>query len=144
MQLCKILNCSLEDLVDDGVGSSKRQSTDSKQTWNTYYKEVIDFITRTLNMFWSMRLIEKIKCILEMLILVFILYLVWMIVGNIINSCFSSILYLLPDSVSYFFITICSFIYKVFGIVAGFILLVHIFKMRYLDYFITIEDANIQ
>lgn len=142
MQLCKILNCNLEDLVDDGVGSSKKIWPEEKITWNIYYKEVIDFITKTLNMFWSMRLVEKIKCLLEMIFLFLILWLVWSVIGNIIYSAFLSILLLLPTNIHNFIYSVCSFIYQIFGVVAGFVLIVHIFKIRYLDYFITIEDQE--
>lgn len=142
MQLCKILNCSLDELVDDGAGGNRKQTTQDKITWNTYYKEVIDFITKTLNMFWSMQLIEKVKCILEMLFLVLILFFAWRIIGNILYSCFYSILSLLPDMVHKLIYSISSFIYQIFGIITGLVLLVHIFKIRYLDYFITIEDQN--
>lgn len=144
MQLCKILNCSLDELVDDGAGGNRKQNSQAKPTWNTYYKEVIDFITKTLNMFWSMNLIEKIKCLLEMTFLTLILFCIWGIVGNIIYSCFNPLLNLFPTTVYLFIYSVCSFIYKIFGIIAGFVLLVHIFKIRYLDYFITIEDENVQ
>ena len=76
MQLCKILNCTLEELVDDGVGGRNPEKTsDGKLNFKEYYQEFLDFITKTFNMFWSMRLVEKVKCILEMLFITFILYL---------------------------------------------------------------------
>ena len=142
MQLCKILNCSLDELVDDGATGNNKQITSDKLDWHTYYNEVIDFITKTLNMFWSMRLIEKIKCILEMLFLGFILFFAWALIGNIILSCFTSIVILFPDTIQHFIYSISSFVYQIFGIIVGVVLLVHIFKIRYLDYFITVEDNN--
>lgn len=142
MQLCKILNCSLDELVDDGVTGNSKQVTSEKIDWHTYYNEVIEFITKTLNMFWSMRLIEKVKCILEMLCLGLILFFIWAILGNIIQSCFNQILVLLPDTIYRLIYSISSFVYQIFGIIVGFVLLVHIFKIRYLDYFITVEDNN--
>lgn len=142
MQLCKILNCNLDELVDDGAWGTNAKEADVKPNWSIYYKEVLDFITRSINMFWSMRLVEKVKCILEMGFLTFFLYLVWMIIGNTIYSCFFGILNLLPDMAHQFLYSICSVVYRVFGIIASVILLVHIFKIRYLDYFITIEDIN--
>lgn len=142
MQLCKILNCNLDELVDDGVGTTTKPASDLKMSFDYYYKEVIDFITKTINMFWSMRLFEKIKCLLEMFFLALILYLAWGILANIINSCFTPLLILLPDGLYQIIHSISNFIYQILGLVAGFVLLVHIFKIRYLDYFITIEDQN--
>lgn len=141
MQLCKILNCSLEDLVDDGIAGTKK-NIDSKGTWRDYYQEFLDFITKTLNMFWSMRLIEKIKCILEMFFIALILWLIWRVVGDIAWSSFYSILSLLPHFMYSILQSITSLVYHIFGITAGLVLLVHIFKIRYLDYFITIEDGE--
>lgn len=146
MQLCKILNCNLEDLVDDGVASNSKanQNTEVKFNWNVYYKEVLDFITKTLNMFWSMQLIDKIKCLLEMFFLGIVIYIGWNIIGEIIHSCFSSILYLMPDRFSWYLSSIFGTIYNIFGIVIGIVLIIHIFKIRYLDYFVTIEDSEVK
>ena len=87
LELCKVLNCNLDDLVDDGTFNSSKQK-DTKININTYMHEVLDFITKTLNMFWSMRLIEKIKCILEMAFITIVMYLIWLAAGNIIYSIF--------------------------------------------------------
>lgn len=142
MQLCKILNCSLDELVDDGVGGNKRSSTEGKTSWNDYYKEVLDFITKTLNMFWSMRLVEKVKCLLEMAFLALICWFILTIVGNFIHQAFYPLLTMLPNSIYNGIYYICSFVYRIFGLVVSFVLLVHIFKIRYLDYFITVEDLE--
>ena len=141
LELCKILNCSLDDLVDDGAtGNMKLPET--KITINTYLNEVLDFITKTLNMFWSMSIIEKIKCILEMGFIILIIILIWAIIGGVISSIFGNILYMLPSKVSEIIYTLSSIIYKIFGLITGAIIFIHIFKIRYLDYFITIEDNN--
>ena len=143
MQLCKILNCTLEELVDDGVGGRNPEKTsDGKLNFKEYYQEFLDFITKTFNMFWSMRLVEKVKCILEMLFITFILYLAWLICGTIIQRVFADLIYLFPAQVMRVIRNLSSFIYTICGVTVGFILLIHIFKIRYLDYFITIEDNN--
>lgn len=146
MQLCKILNCNLEDLVDDGVASNSKvnQHIEVKFNWSVYYREVLDFITKTLNMFWSMQFVDKIKCLLEMFVLSIIIFLGWHIIGGIIHSSFSSILYLMPDRFSWYLSSIFGAIYNIFGIVIGFVLIIHIFKIRYLDYFVTIEDDEVK
>ena len=143
MSLCKILNCSLDDLVDDGATGNSRK-VDTKISWNQYYQEILDFITKTLNMFWSMRLVEKVKCILEMIFVVLIIYAIWGIVGAIISSTFDNIILVLPDILYRTIYSIFSFAYRIFGVIVGFVLLIHIFKIRYLDYFITIEDEAVK
>lgn len=142
MQLCKILNCSLDDLVDDSAcGNAK--VVEQKANIHTYLQEVLDFVTKTLNMFWSMRLVEKIKCILEMLCIILIIALLWGILGQVIYSIFDGIISMLPNLLYRVIYNIASIIYKVFGIIVGAILFIHIFKIRYLDYFVTIEDDTV-
>ena len=141
LELCKILNCNLDDLVDDGTFNGTKQK-ETKININTYMQEVLDFITKTLNMFWSMRLVEKIKCILEMAFITIVMYLIWLAAGYIIYSIFNGIIYTLPSKVYRFIYHISSIIYSVFGLIVGAIIFIHIFKIRYLDYFVTIEDNN--
>ncbi len=142
MQLCKILNCNLEELVDDGIGGSTKPVADSHMTWNDYYKEVLDFITKTLNMFWSMRLIEKVKCLLEMFFIALLLWIIWVLLGNAVSEAFYPIMSLLPSFMYSMLHSVISLVYRIFGIIIGAVLLVHIFKIRYLDYFVTIEDGE--
>lgn len=139
MQLCKILNCSLDDLVDDAAcGNAK--IPEQKVGISTYLQEILDFITKTFNMFWSMRFVEKIKCILEMLFILLIIYILWAIIGQIIYQVFEGLIYMLPNNASRIIYHLCSVIYKIIGLITGAIIFIHIFKIRYLDYFVTIED----
>lgn len=143
MNLCKILNCSLEELVDDGISNGNAKGVEVKFSWKEYYQEFLDFVTKTFNMFWSMRLIEKVKCILEMLFIAFSLYLLWFITGAMITLVFSNLIYLLPFTVRNIVMNVSSLIYAIFGLGIGLVLIIHIFKIRYLDYFVTIEDNNV-
>ncbi len=142
MQLCKILNCSLDELVDDGAGGNTRK-VDTHINFSQYYQEILDFIIKTLNMFWSMRLVEKVKCLLEMFFIMLILFILWEIAGTLIKSTFGTLLYWLPLGLEKVIFSVCSFVYRVFGIIVGVVLFIHIFKIRYLDYFITIEDSQV-
>ena len=142
MQLCKFLNCGLDELVDDDAIGNKKINFEEKTSWSVYYKEVLEFITKTLNMFWSMRLVEKVKCLLEMLFLAILCWFILMVAGNIVHSTFYPILSFLPENIYRVIYSISEFVYNVFGIIANVVILVHIFKMRYLDYFITIEDGE--
>ena len=37
MNLCKILNCSLEELVDDGISHGNAKGVEVKFSWKEYY-----------------------------------------------------------------------------------------------------------
>lgn len=140
LKLCKILNCNLEDLMDVGVNKSERCK--EKYNMTDYFKEFLDFITKTVNMFWSMTFGEKIRCICEMLFVIFILFILWYIIGAIVNSIFFNNFNLEVNKFYYFFRGLCSLIYGLFGFILGFVIVIHIFKVRYLDYFVTITDPN--
>ena len=62
MELCRILNCSLEDLIDDKALGNKVKK-EEKFNFNNYLKEILDFITKTYNMFCSMKFKQKLKCL---------------------------------------------------------------------------------
>lgn len=143
MELCQILNCNLEDLIDDRaiVGKGKK---DERFKVNNYLKELLDFITKTYNMFWSMKFKEKFKCLFEICFLILILYFGWMVLGWIISSFVDPILWNLPASVSTFVKNILEAIYVFISIISSFIIVIHLFKIRYLDYFVTVEDATVQ
>ena len=141
MQLCKILNCSLDDLVDDAACGNAKIS-EQKVGIHTYLQEVLDFITKTLNMFWSMRFVEKVKCILEMVFVILLMVFIWGILGSILRSIFDGIIYMLPNVLYRVIYHLSSVLYSIFGLIVGAIIFIHIFKIRYLDYFVTIEDSE--
>lgn len=98
MEICRALNCNLDDLMDDGVigGTSKKEEKNGNNI-NTYLKEFLDFVTRSLNMFWSMRFRDKIKCIMELLFISLILYLLWITIYHVLYSIFNGLFSLLPE-----------------------------------------------
>lgn len=143
MELCNILNCSLDELIDDKAIGNMKGKKEEKNNINDYLKEILDFITKTYNMFCSMNFKEKIKCLLEMSLLIIFLALIWLILGEIVKSFISPILWHFPDGISYFFHNLLDAVYFFTALIASFIVVIHLFKIRYLDYFVTIEDENV-
>ena len=144
INICKILNCTLEDLLDDDALGINNFSKDNKFNINKYIKEMLDFITKSYNMFWSMKFVEKIKCLLEIGFIILIIYIMSLILKNLINISIMQIFKTLPDSIYLFFYRVFNMIYNLFIIIIGIIITIHLFKIRYLDYYITIEDENIK
>lgn len=138
LQMCKVLNCHLEDIMDDGSIGNKTSNIDLKNKIdiNTCMKDFLDFITRVYNMFCSMKFKEKIKCVFEMTIIAIIL----LIAFKIIMSVFEYIIFgLIPITAVW---NIISIILTTVLIIFSIIIFIHLFKIRYLDYFVTIEDQN--
>ena len=137
LQMCKILNCHLEDIMDDGsIGNKSSNSSKNKIDLNAYMKDFLNFITKSYNMFCSMKFKQKIKCILEMCLIALILF----AVSAIIHEIAERIIYgLIPvDFIWYPLSKVLLLMLIVFSI----IIFIHLFKIRYLDYYITIEDQN--
>ena len=145
MELCKVLNCNLDDLIDDGImGDTPKKEENKSNIINTYLKEGLDFITKSLNMFWSMRFRDKVKCIIELLFIALVIYLLWNGIYYVLSSIFGELLYLLPELLYKIIHNVFKVIYSILGFAIGIILVIHIFKIRYLDYFVTVEDVNVK
>lgn len=141
MQLCKILNCSLDALVDDDAVGNKT-TPPAKFDLNLYVQEILDFITSSVNMFWSMNFGSKVKCLAEMCFYLFILVIASSFVVNVLEGAFSSIFSLLPSSIEEIFTTFFSVALGLANFIVIVMIIVHLFRIRYLDYFITIEDKQ--
>lgn len=142
IQMCKFLNCTLEDLMDDGTinGNSGKEQ---KINFNKCLQEFLDFITKTANMFGSMKGKEKIKCIFEMFIIFLILILILGTACVVLYSVIQPLVELLPYFIGKILNNILLSIISIVLIVIGVVIFIHLFKIRYLDYFITIEDQEV-
>lgn len=140
LQICKILNCHLEDIMDDGAIGNDYNNTDKKGKTdiNSYMKDFLGFITKMYNMFCAMTFKEKIKCIFEMLLIGIIL----IIASNIILGVLHYIIYgLIPIRALW---KVLSIILTTILLGISIIIFIHLFKIRYLDYFVTVEDQNVK
>jgi transcriptional regulator with XRE-family HTH domain len=135
LQMCKILNCHLEDIMDDGsIGDtkSKKEKIDIVMCMNDF----LSFITKSYNMFCSMKFIKKIECLVEMAIIAIVLF----TLGSVVYGVLQYIIYgLIPLQVIWR--PLSKIIVLLIGTVS-LIIFIHLFKIRYLDYYITIEDQN--
>lgn len=141
IQMCKILNCNLDDLLDDGVIESKESN--NKINFNSYLNDFLNFITKVYNMFWSMKLKDKVKCIFEMFVILIILFTIGMIVYSLISDLIFDSLLSVPV-VSTIINVIIDPLFIIILVILGIIIFLHLFKIRYLDYFITIEDNEVK
>lgn len=142
IQMTKILNCTLEDLMDDGTISNTK-TKEQKINFNNYLQEFLKLITKTNNMFSCMNFKEKIKCIIEMFFIVILLLCVGVITYTIISSISNGLLNILPYNINKISKEIFNEIYLIIILMLGIVIFIHLFKIRFLDYFITTEDKNV-
>lgn len=141
MELCNILNCTLEDLLDDGViGSSKPENT--KTTSKNYFQDFLKYISKVYNMFCSMKFKDILKCLCEMLLIIGILFITGFIISSILESFLFDVFDLIPD-IGHYIASFLNGIVVIGLIILALIIFFHLFKIRYLDYYEIIEDKNI-
>lgn len=139
LQLAKMFNLNIDDLLNQDVREINTEKQ-SKVAINKYIDDFLMFITKTIDMFMSMRFKDKCKCIFEQIIVGCILLVLFTIVGAIGSSTLYGLTAMLPFSIQNIIYSICSSIYLVFSVILGFILLIHIFKTRYLDYYVIVKE----
>lgn len=137
-KMCKVLNCTLEDLMDDGFIC---KTETNKINFGNCFNDFLKIVTNTYNMFCTMKFKEKIKCILEMLFITFVLWLMSKIVFAIFNVFIFNLFLNIPK-IGTFIDMVFENILLIILVIADIIVFIHLFKVRYLDYYITIEDQS--
>ena len=142
IQLCEKFNVNIDDLLNKDIGEiiSEEQS---KKNLNKYIESFLNYTSNTVNLFCSMNFKSKIKCLFEQCMLIFVLCIIFCIIGSIGNSLVYSLFNFLPNKVYYFISNLLESIYFIVSFIISTGILLYLFKTRYLDYFNEIStDKN--
>lgn len=132
--LCEKFNLNIDDLLHKDIREVKGEE-ESKKNINKYIEDFLNFITNTINLFCNMSFKSKCKCLFEQLIIGIILIIICLIVGSVGESLLYSTIDIMPDKIFAIMRSIFNFIYILFAITSSVVIMVHIFKTRYLDYY---------
>ena len=143
IQISKIFNVSLDELIGENK-SSPKENGNTKLNVMEVLQKVYKFISDVFSMFMAMRFRDKIKFIIEMMIVIGILFLVSIVSTNIVCFIMDRIFMFLPSKVSDFLLMFISSILYILWLVIGGIIFVRDIKTRYLDYYIIIKDDNVK
>ena len=141
VQLCKIFNLNIDDLLNQDIKEINRNKQ-AKNNINKFIEDFLDFITTTIDMFGSFNFKTKIKCIFEQFIIVGILSLIYIIFGNLGHNIIHSLFSFVPNTVYYSIYHILEAVYLTICIIFTIVLLLHIFKTRYLDYYLNAKTEK--
>lgn len=141
LQICQLFNLNINELINEDIKEVNEMKEAQVRT-NKYINSFFDYITKVVDMFSSMKWKEKIKCLFEQGIIALILICIFAIIGMIGYEIVWSLLQFLPDSVYYPIYNIIHTIYLVIAIIIGVVVLLHIFKIRYLDYYEIVRDEE--
>lgn len=142
IQISKIFNTSLDELINDNKESNKK-TLDKKFNFMETFNMFFDFISKSVNMFWSMKFIEKIKVIFEMIILILAIWALAAISNSLIVGIVRRIFMFIPSNILHFITSIVDALIRALWIVLGCIIVLKVFKTRYLDYYIIVTDDSV-
>ena len=132
--LCEKFNLNIDDLLHKDIREVKGEE-ESKKNLNKYVDDFLNFITNTINMFSNMSFKSKCKCLFEQFVIGTILLVICLIIGSIGDNLLYSILDIMPDRLFAVLHSIFYFVYVLFAITSSVVIIVHIFRTRYLDYY---------
>lgn len=132
-------NLNIDDLLHKDIREIKGEE-ETKKNLNQYVDDFLNFITNTINMFSNMSFKSKIKCLLEQFVIGLILFIIFGIAGAIGRDLLSNIFEFIPDRIYFVFGSIIILIYVIFGFIVSLLIMLHIFKTRYLDYYEKIKQ----
>ena len=141
LNICKLYNYNIDELLNENVTSIKEEK-ESKSNFNKLIEEILLYITKTVNMFSSMKFKQKVKCIFEQFIIAFCIVIIFAIVGIIGSEIVRFLFSFLPNKIYYFVRDVLSSAYLIFCLVSGIAVLLHVFKIRYLDYYTFAKEEN--
>lgn len=135
IQICDMFNLNIDDLLHRDVKEAKGE-VETKNKINKTIDDFFNFLTNTVNMFENMNFKSKIKCLFEQCVIALILFIAISIIYATIGSLITNIFYnIFPTRIHSVIISILDNIFLLFAVIFSIIIMVHIFKVRYLDYF---------
>lgn len=135
IQICNIFNCSIDDLINENIKEIGEVENKEKNNINIVIDSLLEFITKTINMFSHMKISSILKCLLEQLVILAFLFLAGILISKLIPSIIcNTINFIIYDYYYNVFNVlqgICQLIWFIFSV----IIIIHIFKLRYLNYY---------
>lgn len=134
LSLCKIFNLNIDDLLNQDI-NEVNNTKQAKNNINKFIDDFLEYITKTIDMFSNMNLKQKLKCIFEQLVIITFIALTLLILGSILSSISYNLFSSLPNNIYRPIHHILEAIYLILCLILSITLILHIFKVRYLDYY---------
>ncbi len=141
IQICKTFNFNMDELMNENVKEVK-ENKQATSNVNKAIEDFFDFITKTVDMFSAMKFVQKIKCIFEQFIIGCILFIVMAFGLLILKEVTGGILGFLPDKLFIGIRNVLQSVYLCAATVFSLAIILHVFKVRYLDYYEVIRTEE--
>ena len=144
VQICNLFDCSMDDLINDKVTDVEGSLRKNKNNFNEVWDSLLEFITKSINMFSHMKFTTGLKCVVEIFIIAFLLWLVGIAVCGISSSIIANLFSFLGNKTTSIIENILSSIFNILWFIIAVISLVHTFKIRYLNYYDDSENKDVE
>lgn len=134
IQLCNMFNLNIDELLNKDIKEA-REEKESKNRVNKYLDDFLSFITKTVNMFTSMKAKDIIKCIVEQMLILFALVILFNILDSIGGSIIGNLVNVIPYKAYRFILAIFEIAFIIIYAFISIVVMIHIFKTRYLNYY---------
>ncbi len=141
LQICQLFNLNINELINEDIKEVSEVREANNRT-NKYITSFFDYITKLVDMFSSMKWKERIKCLFEQSLISIILVVIFFIIALVFSNLFSALFDVLPYGVYRVIYDLCSSLYVIVASIIGFVILFHVFKIRYLDYYEIVKDDS--
>lgn len=139
--LCDKFDLNLDDLLHRDIKEVKGEEESKKKLNNSIYS-FLKNITNTINMFSRMTFKSKVKCIFEQLLIGLILLIISGIIIGALGMLVTSLTSLLPFKVQVFLDRIVEGILILACVISSLVIMGHVFKSRYLNYYEEVKDRE--
>ena len=134
LALCEKFDMNIDDLLHKDIREVKGEE-ESKKKLNQYIEDFLKFVTDTINMFCAMSFKSKCKFLTEQIIIGTVLLMVCIFLGTMGRNIVFEIIFTLPDKMRNLIYSVIEGIYILFSFMCVVIIMLHVFKTRYLDYY---------
>lgn len=135
VQICNIFNCSMDDLINESVTDITEVERKEKNNLNIALDSLLEFITKTINMLSRMKFSAIFKCFIEQCLIILFLTIIGLIISSIIPNVICKTLSFFLSGHYYKVYNVIKGICQIIWLIISLISLVHIFKLRYLNYY---------
>ena len=141
IQIANLFDCSMDDLINDKITNVETTYRKNKNNFNNIIDSFLDFITKSISMFSKMKFSTGLRCIIELIILAFILALFGHTICGISSTIISNLFKFINLEVVSVVKNITYSLFMLVWFIIAVIIMVHTFKIRYLDYYV--EEDNV-
>ena len=96
--LCRKFNLNIDDLLHKDIKEVKGEE-DTKKKLNYYIDAFLAVITDTINLFTSMTVKSKLKCLLEQVFIAIVLFIISNLLIGIFTTVFNNIFSFIPNNI---------------------------------------------